>query len=179
MPRTIAFVLYASGIVIAISGAAKVPQDAHRWPDTLPWFLAGVVLAGVGLVCWRMGLKAKAAQDNDGRQSVEGLFRYLRECRREATAIAEQFSGLDADALRQRIDEMLTNYIEPFVEGRYTLIEHYGMKEGAEIMLQLSLAERNFNRVWSAAADSCLPEAHASLAKARAALEDVVEPEQP
>ena len=81
---------------------------------------------------------------------------------------------MDADELRRRIDDLLLTHITPLVEGRQALIDAYGMREGAEILLQVALAERNFNRVWSAAADSHLPEARDSFAKALAAIRDSV-----
>ena len=58
MWRTVGFVMYALGIVIAISGAAKVPAENQQWPDTLPWFAAGVFVCCIGLVCWRLSLRA-------------------------------------------------------------------------------------------------------------------------
>jgi hypothetical protein len=44
---------------------------------------------------------------------------------------------------------------------------------GAEVLLDLADADRNFNHVWSAAAN-CLPEAHAALPTAAASLENTM-----
>lgn len=172
--RTAAFGLFLLGIMIAVSAAAKAPAEGETWPDTLPWFLAGACAGVVGLVGWRMGHRAKGTDRPDDRQDAAWVFQYLRDCHARATQIGQELDALDADALCERIDNLLSDTIAPLVENRSALVETYGMNRGSDILLQVAVAERNFNRTWSAAADGCLPEAHNAFQKALATLEELV-----
>lgn len=178
-PERIAFALYVLGIILAIVGAAKLPAEGQRWPDTWPLFAAGAVLGGLGLVWWRAGLKAEAQQGRSAGRSAPELLALLVQCRDMGRAIEARFDDLDDDALRDRIDELLDATLVPFVEDRFVLVETFGMKTGAEIILKASAAERNFNRVWSAAADAHPSEALVSLQTAVAAMDELVGEIQP
>jgi len=170
----LSFVLYAIGIVLAIVGAAKLPDPDQRWPDTWPMFGGGVVVAGVGLALWRASIKAEARQGQLGGRSVDELLALLVQARDMAQLIHADFHSLDSPAIRSRIDELLDTTLLPFVEDRHVLVETYGMKLGADIILRASSAERNFNRVWSAAADNHLPEAETSLHTALAMMNELI-----
>ena len=173
--RTAAFGLFVLGIMIAVSAAAKIPADGETWPDTLPWFFAGACAGVVGLVGWRMGSRTKGADRAAGRQDAQDALQSLKDCRDEAVRIHRELSDLDADALRGKIDKLLSSTITPLVENRSVLVATYGMNRGSDILLQVAVVERNFNRTWSAAADGCLPEAHNAFQKALATLEELVE----
>ena len=172
--KRIAFVVYVLGILAAACAAAKLPQAESRWPDTLALFAVGFLLACGGLVWWRASLVA--GRDDEERQdrSAREVLAYLEGCRDEAVRIRDEFPELDAHTLCERVDQLLADYITPFIEHRSVLVETYGMKEGAEIILQASAAERNFNRAWSAAADACMPEAETAFRRATATAEAVV-----
>jgi len=166
--------LYAIGIILAIVGAAKLPAEGQRWPDSWPLFAAGAAVAALGLVWWRLSLKAEAKQGRLAGRSPEDLLALLVQARDMGRAIETQFDELDTQAIRARIDELLDATFVPFVEDRYVLVEAYGMRLGADIILKASAAERSFNRVWSAAADGHLPEAQTSLQRGLAAMDDLV-----
>jgi hypothetical protein len=172
--KSIAFALYVLGLLCAVCAAAKLPASASRWPDTLPLFAVGFLLACVGLVWWRAGLAAGREDDESKGRSAQEVLAYLEGCRDEAVRIRDELPELDADTLRGRVDQLLADYITPFIEHRLVLVETYGMKKGAEIILQASAAERNFNRAWSAAADACMPEAETAFRKATATAEQLV-----
>ncbi len=171
--RRIAFLVYVLGILAAACAAAKLPASGSRWPDTLPLFAVGFLLACGGLAYWRVSLVAGREQDERRGTSAKEVLAYLEGCRDEAVRIRDELPELDAHTLCGRVDRLLADYITPFIEHRSVLIETLGMKQGAEIILQASAAERNFNRAWSAAADSCMPEAEAAFRKATATAEAV------
>ncbi len=107
---------------------------------------------------------------------VLGMMRLIVNCRQASEQIRNELdaqANIDPELIRDKIDSLLTTYFEPFVENRFILIEHYGMRKGAEILLQFAFVERYINRVWSATADGCPSEARASLDTAVAALEDL------
>jgi len=166
--------LYALGIVLAIVGAAKLPAPDHQWPSTWPLFAGGAAIATLGLVRWRSGIKAEAKQGQLAGRSAQELLALLVEARDMGGTLEAEFDELDSLAIRARIDEILDTTLLPFVEDRYVLVETYGMKRGADIILKASAAERNFNRVWSAAADDHLPEAQTALQTAVAQMEGLV-----
>ena len=172
--KTIAFGIYVLGNLAAACAAAKLPEPATRWPDSLPLFAVGFLLACGGLVWWRASLAGRRKDDERQDRSAREVLAYLEGCRDEAVRIRDELPNLDADTLRERVDQLLADYVAPFIEHRSVLVETLGMKQGAEIILQASAAERNFNRAWSAAADSCLPEAEAAFRKATATAESIV-----
>ncbi|MCX7429032.1 MAG: hypothetical protein NTW96_25825 [Planctomycetia bacterium] len=170
----VSFGLFALGVMVAISGAAKVPEAGSTWPDTLWVFAVGAAMCVVGLAGWWTGHRAARSAKHAAGEGLDAILRHLDHAQSEARAIREDLGKLDGDALRRRIDDLLLADFEPVVENRAMVVSRYGMKHGAEILLGLAAAERNLNRVWSAAADGCLPEAHASLATAIAALDRTV-----
>ena len=171
----VGFGLFALGVVVAISGAAKAPEPGTTWPDTLWVFAVGAALCVVGLVGWWTGHRAARSAQHAAGEGFDAILRHLNHAQSEARAIREDLAKLDGDALRRRVDDLLLADFEPVVASRGMVLDRYGMKHGAEILLGLANAERNFNRVWSAAADNCLPEAHAALATAAAALENTMQ----
>ena len=44
--------LFTVGIITSICGAAKLPADKGGYPDTLPVFIFGFLLAIAGLIIW-------------------------------------------------------------------------------------------------------------------------------
>jgi hypothetical protein len=164
----IAFGTYVAGLLLAACAAAKVPQPDARWPDTLPLFLLGAVASGVGLAMWRAGRRPRSREDENEGPGAAGVLANVLRCRDEAVGIESDLPELDADGLRARVDRLLAECMAPLVENRNVLIETYGMKAGAELILTASAAERNFNRAWSAAADGCMPEARLALKRATA-----------
>jgi len=173
------FALYAIGIVLAIVGSAQLPAPDQQWPESWPMFAVGVAVAALGLVWWRSTIKAEAKQGQLAGRSAEELFALLVQARDMGRAIQADFDGLDSQSIRARIDQLLDATLLPFVEDRQVLVETYGMKTGADIVLKESAAERNFNRVWSAAADDHLPEARTSLQAALATMDELVDEIQP
>ena len=49
--------LFFLGILVAISGSAKLPAAGATYPDTTAIFLVGMILAIVGTVLWRRALR--------------------------------------------------------------------------------------------------------------------------
>ena len=177
----IAFALFVLGLMLAVTGAAKVPSPdlvwaGQAWPDTVPLFAAGLTLCIVGLIAWRAGLRHEDAVGGLSSLGPKGMMQTIIACRRKVGQLSDKIERLqntNPDAIRETIDSLQVEYFEPFVENRFILIEHYGMRHGAEMLLQFALAERYLNRVWSATADDSPEEARTSLETAVAALEDL------
>lgn len=159
------FIVFAIGIIISILGAAKVPAEGSKWPDTLVLFSIGAAIAIAGLMMWRMAVKkanAEEANTKDDKDPATLLSNLVEPLQKLSNDIAD----LDADAITQRVDEVLDKYVLPFADVRQRIVNKLGMEKGAEILVVVAYGERMLNRVWSAAADGHLPEAQASFPEA-------------
>lgn len=170
--QKIGFGTFVAGIAIAISGGAKLPAEGAEWPTTVPVFLVGCVVALVGLVIWRRAVsamnKAAALTVVEGKDAVSllaGLIEPVKE-------FGRTISSMEQEAINQRADELLETWVLPFAEARQTIIQRFGMEEGADVLVTVAYGERMLNRVWSAAADGHSPEARACLPEAVAAFEE-------
>ena len=68
--------------------------------------------------------------------------------------------------ITDQIEQLNTNFVIPFSLVRHQVIERLGMREGAEILVNLAVVERMLNRAWSAAADQCETESVAAIHEA-------------
>ena len=177
MKRTcIPFLIYSAGIAFTITCAAKPVEENGKWPDTLAVFIFGAVACAIALIIWRLAIKSgKITGAKEGTAGYKDLFRKLYECRDSAREIDEKLNELDTNSLCRAIDRLLINHMNPFVENRYVLIDYFGMSKGAGILLKTAFAERQFNRVWSASSDHCLPEAKISFQRALSAMDEIID----
>lgn len=151
-------VLFAVGIIVSISGGAKMPADGETWPDTLPIFLVGAGVAIVGLVGWRRDRSQQAAANATSSEGGDPVA-LLQGMLPPARALLDELPELKHAELCDRIDALLQEYVLPFAEVRQRLVDRFGMERGAEILVVVAYGERMLNRVWSASADGHLPEA--------------------
>ncbi len=173
MVGRIAPILFGVGIMVAISGGAKVPAKTGEWPDSWPIFLVGAVLATVGLVLWRMAKAAERKAVAAGEHGAEGdPLTYLANVLPPARVLAEDIGELDSHRICDRVDVLLEDYLLPFAELRQRVIDRLGMDKGAEVLVTIAYGERMLNRTWSAAGDGHLPEARSVYPDAVAALEE-------
>jgi len=167
-------ILFGLGIIIAISGGAKVPEKIGEFPDTLPVFLVGAVMATVGLLMWRrahaLAAKAAAAPSDN---LADDPFRLLESLQAPMAALGEELNLIDdGEQVCARTDALLEGFVLPFAEVRAKVIDRLGMASGAEILVTVAYAERMLNRTWSAAADGHLVEARTVYPDARQAFEE-------
>ncbi len=164
--------IFGVGVMIAISGGAKVPDKVGEWPDSVPIFLVGAVLAVIGLVLWRSA-KAKereALVSGEGADASQDPFAFLESVQAPLAELATEIGDLEPPAICDRVDKLLEEYILPLAEVRQLIIDRVGMDRGAEILVTIAYGERMLNRTWSAAGDDHRPEALAVYPDAVAAL---------
>ena len=172
MPAFLPPVLFAIGIMVAITGGAKVPSTPKGWPDSWPIFAVGFALALIGVVLWRIERAAhrKASAAEEG--GANDPFRLLQGLLPPARSFAAEVADLDAKTICARVDGLLDSYVLPLGDARQRVIDRLGMNDGAEVLVTLAYAERMLNRVWSAAADGHLVEARGVLPDALSAFEE-------
>ncbi len=141
------------------------------WPDSLPVFLVGFLLALFGLFQWRSAVQAEAAAqaDKEGTDS-SNPFALLAKMQGPLQQLQEDIGDLDEQQVCDRVDTILNHYVLPFAEVRRGVIDRLGMELGAEVLVIIAYGERMLNRVWSAASDGHLPEATSVLPDAVDAL---------
>ncbi len=139
-----------------------------RFPDTMGVFVGGALLAVLGLVLWRLGLRAETAEAaNIGTvDQPDDPIALLRSLQQPARKLAAEIGSLDSDRLLERLDELNERFVLPFAEARMRVIDRKGMSVGADILATAAVGERMLNRTWSAAADGHLQEARSSYDEA-------------
>ena len=177
MKRTyIPFLFFAVGIAFTIACAAKPAAAIGQWPDTKVLYIIGVGGCVAAVIAWRRSISSgKINSIEDGTSTSKDLFEKLHQCRDCAREIGGKLNELDSSSLCEAIDELLINYMDPFVESRHVLIDHFGMSKGSDILLKTAFAERQFNRVWSASSDHCPGEAKVSFEMALSAMDEIVD----
>ena len=154
---------FVFGIGTTVIGGAKAPEAGATWPDTLPVFLVGAVLAIVGIVLWRKATSALKQEAGEAGENEHDALALLNGLQEPLAELRKASGNLDSATLLSRVDSLLDGYVLPMGETRQQFIDRFGMEKGAEILVTLAFGERMLNRVWSAAADGHLPEALSSL----------------
>ena len=127
--KDIAFIVFVIGIAIAISGGAQVPNKelGNRWPDSLPIFFTGFVIALAGLMWWRSCAASFAADLASAKSGKSDFLEHLARALKDVTSLEERLDSMQTDAIKDVIDEILLDRIHPFVEDRQLLIDRMGM----------------------------------------------------
>ena len=182
--RTVGFLVFAVGVMVAISAGAKLPPAAYstedapaasdsRFPDTLLEFAGGVAIAGVGLTLWWMDVLKERRAIREGTSTVASdPLQMLKEMQQPLRELAGSLDSIEISEIPARIEAMMEQHIEPFVAARTMLIDRLGMGKASEVLVPCAYAERMLNRAWSAAADGNLAEARTSCQDGVTAFED-------
>ncbi len=130
-------------------------------------FAGGLALLIIGAVMARIAIGRDGGAASGGADAAD----FAAGLERLVAAIREAGSALDAAdaepvAVRQRIELIQQDHLEPLVEARSALQRRVGLTGYAAVLGSLSGAERLLNRAWSALVDGHLPEGRESLAGA-------------
>lgn len=179
--KYVAYVLFGCGIMLAISGAAKLPEPVpegveatfmEQFPDTWPVFVGGFVSTVFGLVLWWKDVFAHRVlsqnDDSDGSNPLVLLASLLPQLRE----LDSEIDTLGQSEITERVQHVLEHTVLPFAEARQKLSDRLGMRVGAELLITAAFGERMLNRTWSAAADGHLEEARSSFHDAVGAFEE-------
>jgi hypothetical protein len=189
--KTAGFLIFVLGIMIGISAGAKLspakletdPKAAtelSRWPDTLPVFGLGVVVAAAGLTMWWsvvLGERAaaRAAADGTAEGSELGPVQLVEQLLQPLKDLEGDIGSLGGPELCQRVESIVDQFITPLAEGRQRFVDRFGLAGGSEALNATAFGERMLNRVWSAAADGHLDEARSSFTEVVAAFHQAEE----
>ncbi len=166
----------AGEVLAAVRGSSdgRVRVKSFSFARWDLWWLFALSVLGliVGGLLVRTQTKreiaAKAAADDKSPESPTAAIAHitggLRGLRAELDGIHDVESRLDR--IVRTLGEMQQTHIAAVVGGRATLVGKLGLGGFAEFMDRFSVAERQINRAWSAAADGAHEEALASLDRA-------------
>ncbi len=164
--------LFAGGILIAIAASAKLPETQGGFPDTLPIFILGAIAAVVGTILWRRQIKQEQEQPDTDPNAINP-FERLESIQAPLLKLNDEAPTLETEALCERVDAILQEYVIPFAMARHKVVEKLGMDKGAELLVVVAYGERMLNRAWSAAADEHAPESVASIQEACEAFQEL------
>jgi hypothetical protein len=155
------YLLITAGFLAGSYFAVVTGEGVAVGPLTLA-ILVGAV--GVGLVRWHQHREATSegtltSNISAAKEALDGLILKIGELNRDKRATS-------LEEIRRRIDEAMPAEIDQFVQARQSISLSFGLHTYAEVMNAFAAGERYLNRVWSAATDGYIDEAHTHLVKA-------------
>lgn len=159
--------------IIGISVVSALLFAAHNPPFWLLFSLAATFLI-FGLFVLRTTVKHEhqlAVRNNNKNLSTENILNNA------AAKIQNLISSTENEPVRSYLNQLqdikLTSYLH-FTENNTILIEKYGMKKFADLMIPFALSERLLNRSISSAIDNNLNESLQALKDCYEHLQDVI-----
>lgn len=160
--KKIGYLLITTGF-LAGSLFTVIDEVEVQWT----YFVISLLLGIAGVVLVRVS--SRRVVKEEGR-----LAGTLQQIENSLARIVENMGRLSAEKhelnpydVRIRIDELLPEDINIFVEGRDTIAHIYGLQAYADMMSHFAAGERYLNRVWSASADGYIDEVHEYIEIAR------------
>lgn len=133
-----------------------------NWRLFLPAFFVGVV--GILFVQWA---KRKRAGETDRIASnLSTVEESLKNLVRLVADLDERKQEIHTYDMRHKLDELLVDDLDRFVNARESISHTYGLQAYADVMSHFAGGERYLNRVWSASTDGYIDEVNAYLTRA-------------
>jgi hypothetical protein len=142
----------------------KIPPRFHFGDWRGRWYFLLAMLAMVaGAMLKRVRPGGGGALDEETVQGTAALFSRLDELERGVRGMIARLDELDAHALHDELDPLLTGPAYEFLEGRDHIRSAHGLTAYAQVMGPWAGAERKLHRAWSAAVDGHVEEARQSV----------------
>lgn len=142
---------------------AVMDQKQVDWTYFGPAFAVGIL----GVVLVQIGRRRAATHVETLSSNIEELKSSLAKIVENITALDSSKHEADVYDLPKSIDEKFPADITRFVDARESMIHVFGVQTYADIMSDFAAGERYLNRVWSAAAEGYIDEAHTYLGRSR------------
>lgn len=144
-------------------------------------FIGGLVLIIIGAIIGRRAVQAELQGTGSGASdsqidfdaAIKDIAVRVRNLADE-TGEEPQTDAARRDAVRQLIEAIQQQGIDPVVEARHRLQNQLGLAGFADVFSPFSAGERRLNRAWSALADHHWPEARDSIGVAAAQMDAAV-----
>jgi len=157
----------AGYILIAIAflaGAYLTSLD----PEKVMWeyFIPLVILGFVGITLIKVSSKKATHTTERFSKNLSDIESSLNNIIQKLTRLNSQKNDINTYDVRHKIDELLIDDLNTFVEARETIGHAYNLQVYADVMSNFAGGERYLNRVWSASADGYIDEVNSVLEKA-------------
>lgn len=167
--KRLGFILITVGF-LAASYAAVLHETEVQWWLFVPMVL--VAVAGVALA--RTGSRRLAFHADTVASNIDDIDRSLKALAGNVAMLNRDKEKIPTHDMRHKIDELLTDDLNTFVDARETIANKYGLNEYADIMSHFAAGERYINRVWSCSADGYIDEVNIFIARAEEQFADTL-----
>jgi hypothetical protein len=143
--------------------ASVLSEDAVRWE----WFAVAVAAGFAGVVLVRTSQRREVRAVVRLTSNMQAIGESLRRVVENMTRLNADKHSIDPYDVRHRIDELLVEDLNIFVEARESIAHSYGLSAYADVMSCFAAGERYLNRVWCASADGYIDEVNEYLDRAK------------
>ncbi len=155
---------YALITISFLVGAYLVSLDEYsvQWGIYVPFLVVGFV--GIALI--RISSKKKTHSKETFNENIAVLEDSLSKLISNLKMLDEHKDEFNVYSFHEKIDELLIDDINKFVEARKTISHVYNLQIYADVMSDFAGGERYVNRIWSASVDGYIDEVHEYIGKA-------------
>jgi len=139
------------------------------------YFGIGIAAGIVGIVLVRRSQRQAAMHEDVLTANIQTLEVSLKEIVEKLNQLNQDIDTIDLHKLPERIDELLLEPINAFVNSRASIGHVYGLQSYPDVMHEFANGERYLNRVWSSAADGYIDEAHEYLQRSEQQFHEALE----
>lgn len=147
------------GCFLVASLVAVLEATLINWLMFVPLFAGGFV--GVAMI--RAGTKQEEQSSHRIDANIQTIHASLENVVSKVTQLNNDKANINTYDMRHKIDEMVLQDIDNFVEARETIGHKYGLQQYADVMSHFAAGERYLNRVWSCSADGYIDEVNEYL----------------
>lgn len=149
------------GCFLGASLVAVLEATHINWLIFVPLFAGGFV--GVAMI--RSGTKQEEQSSRRIDANIQTIHASLENVVGKVTQLNNDKANINTYDIRHKIDEMLLEDLDNFVEARETIGHKYGLQHYADVMSHFAAGERYLNRVWSCSADGYIDEVNEYLGR--------------
>lgn len=151
--KTIGYVLIAIGFLTS-SLISVLDELVVSWN----YFALALGIGIVGIVLVRVSMRREVHQEGRLTANFQEIESSLDRIVTNLELISSEKQTIDTYDMRHRLDELLPEDINTFIDGRETISHLYGLQAYADVMSHFAAGERYINRIWSASADGYVDE---------------------
>ena len=149
----------------------QVGEDGwHLIPWT--WYSLSVAACGLGVALMTASRVGAGGKSDASEANLKDISRALADLIEDVEKLEPQLEQLAPSEITSYIDEVLTDNLIVFADGRDSITAEHGLAVFAEVMTQFAAGERAINRAWSSAADGYLDETIACVSRAKTCLHE-------
>jgi hypothetical protein len=156
---------------LAASYATLLDADGVNWVMFVPTF----IVSAIGVALARTATRRRAVHADLVAANIDDIDTSLTRLAENVARLNREKESIHTYDMRHRIDELLLDDINMFVDARETIATKYGLHEYADIMSHFASGERYLNRVWSCSADGYIDEVREYIGRAESQFNETLE----